>query len=108
MSKTHRRNGNWVDKTYRPSKKDRVKSRSGQRNRRRDQKPKQLYSMDSHRFEGFVKACQSKVPHKSRGAAYQAKLDSEAKYGGEFHIYECPICGKWHLTTHQWEFAQEA
>ena len=71
-----------------------------QRNRKMDKVPDGLYTMPTERFEAIVKSCKGKVPHATYGAAYAAKVASEGEYGCEFSIYECPICGKWHLTTH--------
>ena len=81
------------------------RSRKGQRNRRMSDKAMggQLADMPFEKFRYYVERCKGKASHKSYGAAYQAKLRDEEKYGVEQHIYECPICGKWHLTTHPWE-----
>ena len=82
-----------------------VRSRDGQRNRRLSDKGREgtLADFPAERLEHMVRKCRAKVPHKSKGAAWQAKLAADAEHPGtESFIYECPICGKWHLTTHPW------
>ena len=79
-----------------------MRSRKGQRNRRRDKWDGQLSSFPSARLRHMVDKCRSKVAHDSYGAAWAAKTASERDFGKEFFVYECPICGKWHLTTTQW------
>ena len=78
-----------------------AKSRKGQRNRRKDDKTDgRLADVPSWLVAKMVRTCRSKVAYKSQGSAYAAKVACENRHGGDYSIYECPICGKWHLTTH--------
>lgn len=82
------------------------KTRKGQRNRLFDDAVQSRIGVGSMSYDEFryhVDMCRSKVAHKSWGAAHQAKMASEEEYGKEMFEYECPICGKWHLTSHPWE-----
>lgn len=80
-------------------------SRRKQRNRHMDDlMARQLGvgGMSYEELQHHVRKCKSKCPHKSAGAAYRAKLQAERDYGVEHFVYECPICGKFHTTTHPW------
>ena len=90
---------------HRQTKKQKVNSRKNQRNRKMDDamaRTLEVGGMTYEELQHHVAKCKSKVAHKSAGAAYQAKLDAEAKFGKEYHVYECNICGHFHLTTHPW------
>lgn len=87
---------------YRPRVDQRARSRRGQRNRKLDRFDGQLSTFPLERLRHMVEICRSKKAHPTYGAAHYAKERAEADLGMEFHIYECPICGKWHLTTHPW------
>ena len=87
---------------YRPRFDQVIRSRRGQRNRRHDPRTGELADFPADRLKAMVAKCRSKRAHPSYGAAYQAKRCAERDLGKDFHIYECPICGKWHLTTHPW------
>ena len=81
-----------------------IRSRAGQRNRHFDKyKRGEMVDFPAGKLEYLVRKCREKVAHKSYGAAYQAKLRSEEEHGKEFFIYECPLCGRFHLTTHPWK-----
>ena len=73
----------------------------GNRNRKKDvyQPP---VDFPAEKFKHFVEKCRSKVPYGSYQNAISAKKVLEQRYGVEYSPYECPICGKWHLTTHPW------
>ena len=86
--------------------KQRVNSHKNQRNRKMDDRMATMLpvgGMGYDELKHHVAKCRSKVSHKSRGAAYRAKLQAEEEHGVRQYIYECPICGKFHLTTHPWE-----
>jgi hypothetical protein len=46
------------------------------------------------------KACESKNRYASRSEAEEVKRDCEAHGGRGLHIYRCPYCNGWHLTSH--------
>lgn len=87
---------------YRPRLDQRIRTRRGQRNRRYDPRDGQLADFPLERLQHMVSVCRQKKAHATMGAAHYAKLRAEEDLGCEFYIYECPICGKWHLTTHPW------
>ena len=80
----------------------RAKERRGQRNRRADRPQKGLFDYPEALFKRAVGNCRSKVAYRRYADAARAKRENEGKFGKRFYIYECPICGKWHLTTHPW------
>jgi len=82
--KHHKRMGKWP---------------AGQRNRKRDRDDGKLADVPLWLVQKMARTCRSKVAHATYGAAYAAKRASEKEFGKEFSIYECPICGKYHLTT---------
>lgn len=79
-----------------------IRSRRGQRNRKMEQRTSELVDFPAEKLQAMVRTCRSKIAHASLGAAYAAKRASERDFGKRFYVYECPICGKWHLTTHPW------
>ena len=82
-----------------------VNSRKNQRNRRMDDavaRSLPVGGMSYGELRHHVEKCRQKIAHKSAGAAYQAKVSADEEYGVEHFVYECPICGKFHLTTHPW------
>ena len=88
------------------TKKQKVNSHKNQRNRKMDDAMAKMIPVGGMSYDELkyhVGKCRSKVAHKSRGAAYRAKLQAEEEYGVRQYIYECQICGKFHLTTHPWE-----
>lgn len=87
---------------YRPRLDQIARSRAGQRNRRKDRWDGKLCDVSLDRLQDMVRKCRAKTPHATKGAAWQAKLAAEREFGVPTSIYECPICGKWHLTTHPW------
>jgi len=99
-----KRGATWKGK-YNPRFDQKIRSRRNQRNRKIDDKLSggQLADFPKRKLEHLVACCKKKVAHKSYGAAMAAKLASDEEYGVENFVYECPICGKWHLTTHPWE-----
>lgn len=49
-----------------------------------------------------VSRCRGKVAHKDKKSAWAACRGHEKEFGVKAYPYECPICGKWHVTTHPW------
>ena len=90
---------------YSPRHDQKIRSRKGQRHRkvedRRDRG--KMVDFPFEKLEYYVRRCREKVAHKSYGAAMAAKIADDEKFGVEHSVYECPICGKWHLTTHPWD-----
>lgn len=81
-------------------------SHKHQRNRLMDDKyaaQVEVGGMTYEELQHHVRKCRSKVAHKSKGAAWQAKLSAEKKYGVEFQVYCCDICGRFHITSHPWD-----
>lgn len=63
-----------------------------------------LVDMSYDELQYHVRQCRKKKAHPSYGGAYKAKQVSEERNPGVvFEIYRCPICGKFHLTTHPWK-----
>ena len=46
--------------------------------------------------------CFGKVVFSSRSRAMRAKRELSRVYKKKYRVYRCCYCGKWHLTTHQW------
>ena len=76
--------------------------RLGQRNRKRDDSPGELADFPSGKLQFMVCQCRQKVEYLSYDDALEAKKRLEVKFAVEYSPYECPLCGKWHLTTHPW------
>lgn len=47
--------------------------------------------------------CDGKVAYGTVKEADAAKRRYDKMFDESSTVYECPICGKWHLTTHPWE-----
>lgn len=75
----------------------------GQRNRKYDDVDTGLVDFPAEKLAKMVENCRRKASHKTYAHALAAKRESERTYGKEFHIFECPLCGKFHLTTHPWK-----
>ena len=52
--------------------------------------------------EFYLNSCRKKAAHATYKAAAIAKSKSEEKYNKKLEIYQCPICGKFHLTSKGW------
>ena len=49
------------------------------------------------------KACESKNRYSSQWDAREAIAACEAHGTTGLHMYRCPYCNGWHLTSHPWE-----
>ena len=49
------------------------------------------------------KACDSKNRYATRAEAQENLAWCERRGKRGLHIYECPYCGGWHLTSHPWD-----
>lgn len=90
---------------YNPTFERKIRSKKGQRNRRMDDfvaSQLEVGGMSYEELQHHVEKCRSKVAHKTRGAAHQAKISAEERFGTEFKVYSCPICGHFHITSHPW------
>ena len=99
-----KRGATWRGRHYRRFD-QKIRSRKGQRNRHYSDRMSdgELVDFPPELLAHHVRKCRSKVAHATLGAAHKAKVECEREHGCEFYVYECPICGKWHLTTHPWE-----
>lgn len=82
---------------------ERPRNMRGQRNRKYDDTDTSLVDFPAERLAQMVRRCRAKAAHKTYENALVAKRECEQAYGKEFHIYECPLCGRYHLTTNPWK-----
>lgn len=71
------------------------------RNRKRSPSTQVVSDRRSPLFDAdhFAQTCEGKAGYET---AWQAKYDADAVYarcGVGLSWYECPYCGKWHLTS---------
>lgn len=50
------------------------------------------------RLERDIAVCSSKVRHMTKQHAKTAAARASRR-GTKIHVYECPTCGHWHLTS---------
>lgn len=88
---THRHRHSWHRKPGPPP---------GQRNRKRDKWDGQLADFPSWLLFKMRRTCERKVSYSTWSDAQSARKRNEREFGKSFYAYECPLCGRWHLTTH--------
>ena len=74
----------------------------GNRNRHLDVGTKELVDFSLDKLEHMVRVCRNKVAYKNYADVTAKRLSILEKRGCDLSVYECPICGKWHLTSHPW------
>lgn len=81
----------------------RLRSRKGQRDRRKDKWDGKLADFPMEKLRFMVGQCRQKRAYATYAEVLAAKKRCQAKFGKEMYWYECPICGKFHLTSHPWD-----
>jgi hypothetical protein len=58
--------------------------------------------------EHEIVVCSSKVRYLAKQKAKDAASRSTRRAGHKIHVYECPACGSWHLTSTPQELVRAA
>lgn len=60
-------------------------------------------SMTSEQCRYHVSRCREKSDYDSQEEAYRGARWTMENHGVRVFPYECPFCGKWHLTKNPWD-----
>lgn len=86
------------------SRRQRPKHRDGREvAARRMEAVSSLVGMGANELRHHSRRCRDKQVYESEKLALEAASECGEKFGCDFYCYQCPWCGRFHLTTHPWK-----
>lgn len=71
------------------------------RNMQKMRKRKSKREAERLSFARKYRMCWRKLSYPTEMGALKASMMVRERYGSVQYPYECPLCGKWHLTSHK-------